>query len=195
MPSAAANRRDSAHCALIVIDMINAFDFSGGEALLRAARPVAARIARLKHRAKALRVPVIYANDNYGQWRSDFRQVIATCTDPGSRGAGLVQMLHPDVDDYFVLKPMHSAFHATPLQFLLEALRVNALILTGIATDNCVLATALDAHTRHYKVFVPADCTAAETAARRNRALLLLTQTDSADIRQSGRITRRQLAG
>jgi nicotinamidase-related amidase len=195
VPRAAANRSDSVRCALIVIDMINAFDFSGGEALLRAALPASARIARLKHRAKAHRVPVIYANDNYGQWRSDFRQVIAACSDPDSRGAELVQALHPDTDDYFVLKPMHSAFHATPLQFLLEALAVNTLILTGIATDNCVLATALDAHTRHYQVFVPADCTAAETAARRNRALLLLSQTASADIRHSARITRQQLAG
>ncbi len=183
-----------ARCALIVIDMINTFDFSGGEALLRATRPVSARIARLKHRAKAHRVPVIYANDNYGQWRSDFRQVIATCSEPDSRGAELVKALHPDADDYFVLKPMHSAFHATPLHFLLDALSVNALILTGIATDNCVLATALDAHTRQSKVFVPADCTAAgNRSAKKSSASA--TQTASADIRQSGRITRRQHAG
>lgn len=195
MPTAArpsSKRAPAAATALVLIDMINAFDFPGSEPLARAALVCARRIARLKSRALALRLPVIYANDNYGQWRSDFRQVVAACGD-SDRGAAVVRLLPPQPDDYFVLKPAHSAFHDTPLSGLLERLGVRRLVLTGIATDSCVLATALDAHMRGYELFVPEDCTAAQTPARKRRALQLLHESVQADIRKSAWITQREL--
>lgn len=181
--------------ALVVIDMINALDFPGGERLLRSALPAAAQIARLKARLKRLGVAVVYANDNYGQWRSDFRQVVAACGGEGSPGAALVRRLQPEPDDYFVLKPQHSAFHATPLAILLDALAVDTLVLTGVAADSCVLATALDAHMRDYRLFVPPDCVAAETSARKQASLRLLEQAFSVDTRDSAWITKREMAG
>ena len=59
--------------ALVLIDVINDFDFPKAEALLRHALPAAERIAALKERARRARIPTIYANDNFGRWRSDFR--------------------------------------------------------------------------------------------------------------------------
>lgn len=185
-------KREPAHrYALILIDVINAYDFPGGERLHRSAKPMAARIAALKRRAKAGGMPVIYANDNYGRWRSDFRQVVAECGHEKSRGKELTQLLHPENDDFFVLKPMQSAFLSTPLGQLLETLSIDGVILTGIATDACVMATALDAHMRHYGVVVPTDCTASETPARKLRALKLLEDTIGVDTMASRAITRR----
>lgn len=181
--------------ALIIIDMINALDFERGDAMLRSALPVAERIARLKARIKPLGVPVIYANDNYGQWRSDFRQVVSVCGSQDSRGAPLVRQLHPEPDDYFVLKPQHSAFHETPLELLLRDLSATTLVLTGIAADNCVLATAMAAHMRGYQLFVPSDCVAAETSARKARTLKLFNETLGIDTRSSAWITLRELEG
>ena len=43
--------------ALLVVDMINAFDFEGARALLRQARPIGANIRALKARARARRSP------------------------------------------------------------------------------------------------------------------------------------------
>lgn len=170
--------------------MINALDFDGGKALLKHALPAAACILRLKRRAKQAGVPVIYANDNYGQWRSDFRRVVELCSREGSLGAPLVEALHPDDDDYFVLKPKNSAFHRTPLQLLLEDLRSRRLILTGTATDSCVLATAADANMHDLEVWVPSDCVAAQTKPRSTRTLELMKQSMSVDIRPSARISR-----
>src|SRR5690606_37906653 len=113
----------------------------------------------------------IYANDNFGRWRSDFRQVIEECTAPGVRGRRLGRLLLPGSEDYFVLKPKHSAFFDTTLDTLLHDLGARTLILTGIAGDSCVLQTASDAYMRDYRLIVPRDCTASIDAAGNEAAL------------------------
>ena len=175
--------------ALLIIDMVNALDFDGGRKLLRHALPAAERIAKLRKRAQQVGAPVIYVNDNYGQWRSDFRQVVELCGAADSLGAPLVQALRPRHDDYFVLKPHQSAFHQSPLPLLLEELGVGRLILTGVAADSCVLATAIGAHMHKFELLVPADCVASQTVQRNERALKVMRENLHADVRASARIT------
>ena len=174
--------------ALVLIDVINDFDFPRAVALLRYARPAARRIAALTERARRRRIPVIYANDNFGRWRSDFRQQIEHCMAEGRHGRSIVELLKPENDDYFVLKPMHSAFFSTTLEVLLERLHVRRLILTGFAADICVLYTANDAYMRDFEVAVPADCVASETIRQYRFALEHMAQRLRADTRTSGKI-------
>jgi nicotinamidase-related amidase len=155
------NVPDTADVALLIIDMINDMEFEGGEQLLAHALPVARQIATLKRQAREANIPVIYANDNFGRWRSDFRQVVDHCLSAPVRGAPVARLVVPDPDDYFVLKPKHSAFFSTTLETLLRYLNAKKLILTGIATDSCVLFTAHDAYMRDYELYVPEDCVAA----------------------------------
>ena len=68
------NAPDSAPVALVLVDMINDLEFEGGAALAEPAVRAAERIAAFKRKAKAHHIPVIYANDNFGRWRSDFRE-------------------------------------------------------------------------------------------------------------------------
>lgn len=171
--------------ALLIIDMINTFEFEGGEALARAAMPAARRIATLRRRWHAAGAPVIYVNDNFMQWQADFRELVAVCMHDGMPGAAIAQHLQPEPDDYFVLKPRHSAFMASPLEALLAELKVDGLVLTGIAADSCILATALDAHMRELKVRIPHDCVAAITPTRKDRALAVLRDSCMADLRAS----------
>src|SRR5688572_19878399 len=70
---------DECRVALLVIDMINAFDFDGAEAMLPRALAAAKATAALKRRARKADVPVVYVNDNFGKWRSDFRSILAHC--------------------------------------------------------------------------------------------------------------------
>jgi nicotinamidase-related amidase len=141
---------------------------------------------------------VIYCNDNFGQWRSDFRDVIRrSARGGGRRGAldrELVAALEPREGDYFVLKPKHSAFHATALDLLLQHLGVRRLVLAGTATDSCIVCTATDAHMREYAVCVPRDCVAAITPARSRRALELLRSAFDVDVRSAARVTARYVA-
>src|SRR5437764_743555 len=146
-------------------------DFPGGEKLARQALPMAKHIAALKARAKDARVAVIYVNDNFGRWQSDFRKQVSHCLRQDCRGREVARLLRPEEDDYFVLKPKSSAFFDTTLETLLRHLGVKTLILTGFAADVCILFTAHDAHLRDYNIIVPADCIASNT--RRETSLAL----------------------
>lgn len=154
------NAPDKSPVALVLIDVINDLEFEGGRELLTTAEPAAHRIAALARQARALDIPVVYANDNFGRWRSDFQAVVDHCTGDAVVGQSVARLLRPERDDYFVLKPKHSGFYATPLDVLLRYLQVQTLILTGLTGDRCVLFTAHDAFLRDYRLIAPEDCCA-----------------------------------
>jgi nicotinamidase-related amidase len=157
--------------ALLLIDVINRLDFNGGDKLLESAMPMAHRLAALKKKAKTLGIPAIYVNDNFGRWKSDFRNIVDKCLSADVPGRPLAEVLKPEPDDYFVLKPKHSGFFGTPLSILLEYLGTNTLIVTGIAGNNCVLFTAHDAYLRNFRLIVPRDCIASETEQENTKAI------------------------
>ena len=179
------NAPDCASAVLLMVDVINDMEYEGGDKLFEQALPMAGRLAALKRRARAAGLPVIYANDNFGRWRSDFREVVGCCLARGVTGRPLAELLAPEDDDYVVLKPKQSAFYATPLAVLLRQLDVDDLIITGIAGDGCVLVTAYDAHLREFRVHVPEDCTASQTRARNRRALQQIRAALDGDTRPS----------
>lgn len=172
--------------ALVLIDVINDLEFPEGDALLTTALPAARVISQLRRRAHEAGVPIIYANDNFGRWQSDFRAQVEHCLSDAVRGRPLAELLAPGPEDYFVLKPRHSAFFSTTLELLLRHLGAETLILVGLAGNMCVLFTASDAYLRELKLIVPRDCTASNTVDDNERALQLMRQvfkanTDSAD--------------
>ena len=174
--------------ALLVVDMINPLDFPGADRLRRQALQMLPVLERLKRRLKARGMPVVYVNDNFTHWLSDFRELVAICSQPDSPGAPLVEAVPPEHDDYLVLKPRHSGFFASPLEVLLEQLGVRRVIVTGIAGDGCVLTTAADAHMRRFEVLVPRDCCASITRARNDRALRLLRESMRIDTRSGSQV-------
>ncbi len=178
---------DKHEVALLIIDLINDFDFPEADQLLKYARPMVRNLVRLKRRAQKAGVPVVYVNDNFGRWKSDFRRTVDHCARHG-RGRDLVKLLRPEESDYFVLKPKHSGFFSTTLETLLRYLETKTLILTGIAGNFCVLFTANDAYMRDFNLFVPPDCTASNTKKENESALRLMKKFLKADTRSSSRI-------
>ena len=148
----------------------------------------AERIASLKERCLAAGVPVVYVNDNFGRWRSDFGAQVEHCLHDGVRGQALAERLKPAADDYFILKPKHSGFYSTSLDLLLDYLGASKLILTGIAGNICVLFTANDAYQRDFHLLVPADCMASNTAEENAAALHQMQQVLKADVSDSTEI-------
>jgi len=144
--------------ALVIIDMINDFQFEYGPVLAKKAKTIAKNISILKDRVRQQGLPIIYVNDYYQLHQTDIKTVVNYChntlSDP------IIKMLYPEKDDYFLFKPKHSAFYGTAFDILLRQLNVNTLILTGIAGNICVLFTANDAYMREYKLIVPTDCIA-----------------------------------
>jgi nicotinamidase-related amidase len=172
--------------AVLIIDMINDMQFPEADLLLRFAGPVAKKIKALSNRARATGIPIIYVNDNFGRWRSDFKALVKHCLH--SRGQPLARLLRPKAKDYFVLKPKHSGFHSTTLDLLLKYLGTRRLILTGMASNICVLFTANDGYMRDFKLFVPQDCVCANTEEENDYALAQMEKLLKADTRQSSQI-------
>ena len=174
---------DNAGAALLLIDVINDFEFEGGAELLQQALPVGRNIAELKRRAKQQGIPVIYVNDNFGKWQSDLNKIVSHCLEDGVRGEAFVKLVLPDEDDYFVLKPKHSGFYCTSLELVLEHTGARSLILAGIAGNNCVLFTANDAYMRDFKLFVPGDCSVSISPEDNEHAFEQMAKVLKADIR------------
>jgi len=162
---------DKAAVALLLIDVINDLEFESGQDLLKHALPMAKRLAELKRRAKRAGVPVIYVNDNFGRWQSDFNKLLDHCLEENICGKPIAELLRPEEDDYFVLKPKHSGFFSTTLDILLDYLQVKTVILTGLTADICVLFTANDAYMRDFNLIIPADCVASTDSEENRHAL------------------------
>jgi nicotinamidase-related amidase len=184
---------DKSAVALLLLDVINALEFEEGGLLLEHMLPMAERLAALKQRARAAGIPAIYVNDNYGRWKSDFNRLIDHCLEPGVRGRPVVELLRPQEDDYFVLKPKHSGFFSTTLDVLLDYLRARTLIITGVAGNICVLFTVNDAYMRDFHLVVPGDCVASNDADDNRHALKQMKTVLKADIRLSTQLELEEL--
>lgn len=174
--------RHKSSVALVLIDVINHFEFPDGDKILKKALPIAGRLARLKQRCRCAGIPAIYVNDNFGQWCSDAKSLVSSCLASACAGRTFVETLRPDDKDYFVLKPMHSAFFQTPLEILLHYLGATVLILAGLTTNSCIVCTAHDAKMRKFSLYVPSDCPAARTRREHEHAIEHIQQMTNASV-------------
>ncbi|AYV47697.1 cysteine hydrolase [Caulobacter flavus] len=159
---------------LLIIDLINDLDFPGAGPLRQACRGIAEDLVQFRAEADRAAAPTIYVNDNFGQWRAERDEIIAHAGRAESPARDIVDKLKPRPDDFFVIKPRFSGFYATPLPVLLPQLGVQRLILTGVATDICVLFTAADAHMRQYDLWVPENLVASDDPQRNAWALEIM---------------------
>lgn len=175
--------RNEHRAALLLIDVMNDFNFDDAEALAVQMEAPSHAISALCGQVRALGIPVVYVNDNFGLWRSEKSAIVEHCRRKAGRHWKIVENLVPQPDDYFVVKPRHSGFFASSLPVLLPDLRARKLILTGVAADICVLFTANDAYMRDYTLWIPSNCVASTSRERRERALDYMGRILKAEIR------------
>jgi nicotinamidase-related amidase len=169
--------------ALVLVDVLTTFQFPDGDAILEGALAMRDALVRLKVRTRAAGIPVLYVNDNFGDWRSEKEVLMGRCLE--AKGGQFVRPLLPDSEDYFVLKPMHSAFYMTPLEVLLQHLQVETLILGGLTSNSCITITAHDANMRGFDIHIPPDCSCARNAEEHMQALTQLEATAGAKLGRS----------
>jgi nicotinamidase-related amidase len=169
--------------ALLIIDVLTTFQFPDGDAILQGALKMRDALVKLKARARQAGIPVLYVNDNFGDWRSEKEVLMGRCLE--AKGSQFVRPLLPDSEDYFVLKPMHSAFYMTPLEVLLQHLQVETLILTGLTSNSCITVTAHDANMRGFDIYIPPDCSCARNLEEHTQALAQLKAMAGANINRS----------
>lgn len=169
--------------ALLIIDVLTTFQFPDGDAILTGALAMRDPLVKLKARARKACIPTLYVNDNFGDWRSEKEVLMGRCLE--AKGTEFVRPLLPDSEDYFVLKPMHSAFYMTPLEVLLRHLEVEVLILTGLTSSSCITVTAHDANMRGFDIYVPRDCSCARNPAEHSQALDMLESMAGVNLKLS----------
>ena len=179
---------DHSPAVLLLIDVLNDFNYPGGDQLLRNALQIAPNLCELKARARQAQVATIYVHDNFGRWRASFQDLLAHCLEPGSKAEPFVRQVAPDEQDYFILKPKHSGFYQTPLDLLLKHLGSKHLIVAGLSTNSCVLITSHDAYMRDLELTIPPDCVAAITPAEHEAALEQMRNVLKARTPRSGEI-------
>jgi nicotinamidase-related amidase len=139
----------------MVVDMLNPYDHQDAEALTESVAGTLEPITSLIAAAGERDVPVVYVNDNYGDWNSSPDELASAAMD-GAR-ADLVEPILPPDDALFVIKARHTIFYETPLNYLLTQIGAQAIVLAGQVTEQCILYSALDAYVRHLEVRIPRD--------------------------------------
>lgn len=166
--------------AVVIVDIMNTFDFPGGDGLLENTKDILPNLLKLKKEAKENDIPVIYVNDHYGIWQSNFQKVADYCRN--EKNKEIIDKMLPTEDDYFLIKPKHSGFYQTALPSLLDELNAEHIIFAGVAGNICVLFTANDAYMREYSISVPENCTASNEEEENKRALNVMKVNLKANI-------------
>ncbi|QPC94577.1 cysteine hydrolase family protein [Mesorhizobium sp. INR15] len=166
---------DAMSPALLIIDMQNDFVASGAPIRCPGATDICGSIDELRRTARTAGIPVIFTQERHRAEMVDFGLELEYgeplhCLE-GTAGPDFYPALTPEAGEFVVPKRRYSAFFATDLEILLKGLGVDTLILTGVATDVCVRATAQDAQQLNYRVFVVPECVAGTTEARNEAAL------------------------
>lgn len=164
--------------ALLVVDMQH--DFVDPDAQLSTPRATAIvpAIAELADACRGRQLPVIYTREMHRPGYEDFG--IEGNFEPihcveGTKGSEIVPELTPREGDFVIgAKRRYDAFHGTELDLLLRCLKVENLLLTGVCTDICVMATAMQARNHDYRCYVVRDAVDGTSSERHEAALLAL---------------------
>jgi nicotinamidase-related amidase len=170
----------SKNSALLIIDVINDFEFKHGKILSEKTLHILSPLKGLKDYFKKEQLPIIYVNDHYNLWQANLDKIISHCLNPLSET--ILSEVKPNEEDFFLIKPKHSAFYGTALNTLLHQLHVDTLVLTGIAGNICVLFTANDAYMREYQLIIPRDCIASVDDQDHTYALTMMENVLKAEI-------------
>jgi nicotinamidase-related amidase len=165
--------------ALIVVDMLNAYDHEDADLLIESVRTALPAMQRLVGRARREDVPVIYVNDNYGDWSACRPELVERAV--AGRAPDVVEPIAPGEGTWFIAKARHSAFYETQLEYLLRQHEIKRIVLIGQVTEQCILYSALDAYVRHFALAVPRDAVAGIHSDLADAALRMMGRNMRAD--------------
>lgn len=166
--------------AVVVVDMLNHYDHEDGDRLVSSVREALPAMRELLARAREQGVPIVYVNDNYGDWSACRTELVERAL--RGRAPDLVEPIAPPPDVGFVVKARHSIFYQTQLAYLLRQQEIERIVLVGQVTEQCILYSALDAYVRHFAVAVPRDAVAHIYEDLADAALRMMERNMRADV-------------
>ena len=166
--------------ALIVIDMLNEYDHEDAEVLVENVRAALPAMCGLVERARQEETPIVYVNDNYGDWSAGRPEIVERAI--AGRAGDVVEPIVPADGTWFIAKARHSIFYETQLEYLLREQEIERVVLVGQVTEQCILYSALDAYVRHFNVAVPRDAVAGIHDDLADAALRMMERNMRADV-------------
>jgi nicotinamidase-related amidase len=167
--------------AVLVVDMLNTYRHEDADKLAASVTKIVEPLSQLISDARNRDdVELIYVNDNYGNFTAQFDDIVRAALD-GER-PDLVEPIQPTDDSLKVTKVRHSAFFASPLEYLLQRDEIERIVLTGQVTEQCILYSALDGYVRHFRVAVAKDAVAHIDADLGAAALRMMERNMRADV-------------
>jgi nicotinamidase-related amidase len=166
--------------ALIIADMLNAYDHEDAEPLADSVKEQLPNIVDLRRRAEEADALVVFVNDNHDSWEAGREELIEKAMQ--GEHPELVDPIAPREPVPFLAKGRHSAFYQTALDHLLRASEVERLVLAGQVTEQCILYTALDAYIRGYAMVVPPDAVACIDSELAQGALKMMESNMHAEL-------------
>jgi nicotinamidase-related amidase len=160
--------------------MLNPYDHPEADRLCERVAAALPGVETLLRRAGEAAAPVVYVNDNYGDWNSSAEDSARSAME--GKHPELVEPILPREGHSFVVKARHSAFYETPLEYLLDQRGVGRLVFCGQVTEQCILYSALDAYVRHFDVSVATDAVAAIYDDLGEAALTMIERNMSAEL-------------
>ena len=173
--------------ALIVVDMLNEYDHEDAQTLVDNVRAALPAMQGLVERAADEETPIIYVNDNYGDWSAGRPEIVERAI--AGRARDLVEPIAPPEGTWFISKARHSIFYETQLEYLLREQEIDRVVLIGQVTEQCILYSALDAYVRHFGLAVPCDAVAGIHADLADAALRMMERNMRADVARAGDCT------
>ena len=148
-------------CAVIIIDMQNDFLLKGAPIECPGGVEIISNIQRLRVWAEENEIPVFFTQEMHRRQKVDFgleliRNEPEHCLE-GTRGVEIISDLTPRDNEFVLIKRRYSGYYLTDLEFLMRSFNRRVLIITGVATNVCVYATALDAVQRDVQPVVISD--------------------------------------
>jgi nicotinamidase-related amidase len=173
-------KRRSEGTALLVVDMLNPYEHEQAEELATNVSAALPGVRTLLDRAHGAEVPVVYVNDNYGEWNSNSEELAAKAL--SGRHPELVETVLPREGDSFVIKARHSVFYETPVEYLLGQMGVDRIVFAGQVTEQCIFYSALDGYVRHFRPVIAPDAVAAIDEQLAEAALEMMERNLGAEL-------------
>lgn len=173
-------KEEASATALLVVDMLNPYEHEHADRLAEHVSEVLPAVEDLIDRAAEAEVPIVWVNDNFGDWNSSAEELAQRACE--GVHPELVEPVLPRAGSSFVIKARHNAFYETPLEYLLDQMGIERVVIAGQVTEQCVLYSALDAYVRHFRVAIPTGAVAAIHDHLAEAALEMMERNMSAEL-------------
>lgn len=184
-PTTSLDGLDPRRCALLVIDMQNAFVEPGAQLEIPYTREIVPAINQLAGALRKKGGAICWIQNNFRNeekswsvWfnqrlRGDTAASMIRVNSPGHPGYDLFAGLETCETDLFVTKTRFSAFiqGSSNIEEILKSRGIDTVIITGTVTNVCCESTARDAMMLNYRTIFVSDANATRTDEEHNATL------------------------